>query len=1112
MKKTFKKGVSWLLILLLISLCLQPVLAAEPEEGAYGIGNIAVGKAVETSSDLSQLDPPTLGYEGESAVDDNMGTAWIAKDARPQWITVDLGKVYRLDQTRWTSTNASHMVNYRYRIEASNDKSSWTMLADRSAEGVTTNDFCVDNVSGSYRYVRLTVTEILCDQDGTSHGTSVAEFQIYPTPPPPDEGEPAPLPTQHWELQTGDTQLTLAVYENKPTIFRLKNSAENAWNWTYLQSSVPLLSKVELGGTTYEDLSWQFTSSSVDETAGKKVTLVFTCANPSLELRSIWWARPQAGPVEHWMTIENKTGSTLTLYQQESLQLTVKGETDPTLWRFHKESAVADSVGLYKNDLQKNESYSAYTNTLNGSNTNGFIPLVFLDCEEEHGLYVGYEWPDGRINVQTTNEAPVGVVVSSGLSSGFKTDLAANAVFQVPSAYLGVYQGNPDVGSNTFKKWFKEYKMPSDMRDNPGEPLLQTDDQGLQKDYPLASWGIQALKWDYGWWPGETRNGWMRTNEGDWQLGNPAYISHINGFGVSTMPAYGDLLTSPVEAGGKGLQWTLYLLLHAAASSEHPFSVAQHPQWFSNTVITTEPSADLGNEECVAWLKQQITTLFNQNKITTYRSDFEPICATSDKLNRHVYPGVDTSYWCAVGFYDLIDYLRANVEGFRYECCGSGGSLKDFATLSHANVIQSNDNANYIDIRKTFYDSSYAIHPMQLQAPVNVDLFIGDPLDPDEAHYGWRSVIMGANNTASSVGDRQTALVPGTEETYLQHYAVLFRDKIRPLIRDANLYHILPRPDEVHWDGLEYFNPDTENDIKGAVFLFKPTGTEGPVKTVKLQGLDPNEYYRLEFEDRAEQNTVKTGAQLMEGLNVTISQTRGSEIIWIKEAYDALAVTALPTKTTYDIGEELDVSGGQIAIFDWQGQLQTLPMTAGMVTGGFESRKHGVKTVTISYQNRTATFEVSVMPPVLSSLNLALGKPATASSAQPATGPEKAVDGLLDLSDGFYCPAENQGLPQWLQVDLGATHPLSKIQWFSTNPECMMEYCYYLEGSNDSSSWTVLADHRQTGSITDGYLVDQVDGSYRYIRLTITGLNCPNHSGHLAAVGQLEVYGVPAES
>ena len=45
------------------------------------------------------------------------------------------------------------------------------------------------------------------------------------------------------------------------------------------------------------------------------------------------------------------------------------------------------------------------------------------------------------------------------------------------------------------------------------------------------------------------------------------------------------------------------------------------------------------------------------------------------------------------------------------------------------------------------------------------------------------------------------------------------KTKIRPLVRNGNLYHVFPRPDDKEWDGIEYFDPDNQ---RGAIYVFRP--------------------------------------------------------------------------------------------------------------------------------------------------------------------------------------------------------------------------------------------------------------------------------------------------
>ena len=115
-----------------------------------------------------------------------------------------------------------------------------------------------------------------------------------------------------------------------------------------------------------------------------------------------------------------------------------------------------------------------------------------------------------------------------------------------------------------------------------------------------------------------------------------------------------------------------------------------------------------------------------------------------------------------------------------------------------------------------------------------------------------------------------------------RQYIALYKEKQRPILRGANVYHILPMADGVHWDGLQFYNPDIK---KGSVFLFKPGADVPPNKVVRLKGLNPSGVYTLTFQERTGLNCVRTGVQLMtHGIYVAgMTGVNASEIIWIEE-------------------------------------------------------------------------------------------------------------------------------------------------------------------------------------------------------------------------------------
>ncbi|HIQ68282.1 MAG TPA: bacterial Ig-like domain-containing protein [Candidatus Faecousia excrementigallinarum] len=75
----------------------------------------------------------------------------------------------------------------------------------------------------------------------------------------------------------------------------------------------------------------------------------------------------------------------------------------------------------------------------------------------------------------------------------------------------------------------------------------------------------------------------------------------------------------------------------------------------------------------------------------------------------------------------------------------------------------------------------------------------------------------------------------------------------------------------------------------------------------------------------------------------------------------ALAVAAMPDKLTYmEYTEELDVTGGQIKVYWNDGTSEVMDMTREMVTG-FDNTKLGTQTLTVTYGQASASFQVEVV-------------------------------------------------------------------------------------------------------------------------------------------------------
>jgi hypothetical protein len=81
----------------------------------------------------------------------------------------------------------------------------------------------------------------------------------------------------------------------------------------------------------------------------------------------------------------------------------------------------------------------------------------------------------------------------------------------------------------------------------------------------------------------------------------------------------------------------------------------------------------------------------------------------------------------------------------------------------------------------------------------------------------------------------------------------------------------------------------------------------------------------------------------------------------------SITITTLPTKLEYIQGESLSLNGGKLEVTYTDQTKETIDLTKAKASG-YDSDKAGDQTVTITYREKTATFDVSVTAKTLSSI------------------------------------------------------------------------------------------------------------------------------------------------
>lgn len=636
---------------------------------------------------------------------------------------------------------------------------------------------------------------------------------------------------QSWTLSTDDTRLTFGVTAaGEPVISELSCPAARH-NWIGTPVAFGLLSEIDIAGRRQE-LQWRFVDAAVDDSDGRHLTLRFACTNPALEAVSEWRAYPGPGPVHHSMLIRNLSGKPISVRGQPIFDLDLTGAS--TLWSFHTDGVTPDAVGVYQHPLAADPAGQRYTVLTDP--TGEFIPYVVLDADARHGVYMGLEWSFCRIDAVLLAGGASRTLRLRGGVADRRIKITPGDAFEVPPGFIGAYQGDLDDAGNRLRRWLFTHCVPAILREDPGYPKVQWNacratgktphrpgswDPVEAKYYPLiddiAPLGFEEVMIDIGWWQGD----WRQDAEPD--------------FDKDDWPS--GMRKAAEYAHGKGMRFGLY---------------------WTDRLNMADPK-QRGQRAA------RIRRLFEEYRADLWRSD---------SIHGRV---ISFSHASVRGFYEMVDALAREVPGFQWENCQCGGQIKDYGAMRRSVKIFNSDTYSALDNRKAFYDSSFAFHPTQIMGHLGRIRSRGVVA----LRFAFRSMSMGAPEWFIDAPNGGNGAAPWTQEEKdaVKACVATYKERLRPLIRAADLYHIFPRPDGRNWDGIEYYDPAA---AKGVVYLFKPAAT-ADTQVVRLKGLDARATYRLSSADGTTLPAVKTGAELMTGgLPVTLPAGEVSELVFFE--------------------------------------------------------------------------------------------------------------------------------------------------------------------------------------------------------------------------------------
>jgi Melibiase/Glycosyl hydrolase family 36 C-terminal domain len=695
-------------------------------------------------------------------------------------------------------------------------------------------------------------------------------------------------------LRSAETIMTAAAEERAPRMLEMRLTNGPAW----LQLDEDRLIDCVYVGQQRQPLHWRF-NRSLSIAGASLIRYVYDSSVDDLRLSWEWRRRAEHGPLEHTIRIENLGKKEVWIPLQESLRLTLSTpETEKLeqLW-VEKGAGGPSDAGTHRVAIAKGFQWtgtsSTYAHPAEGQQRE-MIPYVLVDApgEDGAGWYAGIEF-SGRTRIDLRRNEN-SVAVDAGLNSDlgpFRTRLAPGETFETPTVFVGAFRGGPDAAANTLRRWVREVlnnpitvadpQFPLVVNNSWGSGMAIDAEQARRMIRDSAELGFEMFHLDAGWFRGV----------GDWYPDEkkfPEGLAPIADYAHSLGLRFG-LWMDWAQAGWDKNSGALNI---NDPATRNWLTTLPREGWRSTETFKAV-TLDLGVPAARDWAATTVHRVVRDYHLDMLEHDGYVVAQGCDRKDHpHAAPdpmatrryqdsgfwwvesanSTDVSYHATRAYYDIYSKLRDDNPRLLLEICNDGGRMVDFGSAAHGDYFSISDAYDPLSNRRAFYDASYVLPPAMLETYVmkvptpTLGSFISVLRS---GMMGWFTLMLDT-----------TAWTPAEHAAAKQAIA-LYKSRLRPLIREADLYHVSDRPDGVHWDGMEYFDAVKQ---RGVLFAFHGSLASESEHDFRLQGLDAAARYRLTYIDHTSKNAVVSGGDLMKrGLTVRLAETNTSELVFFEK-------------------------------------------------------------------------------------------------------------------------------------------------------------------------------------------------------------------------------------
>lgn len=519
-----------------------------------------------------------------------------------------------------------------------------------------------------------------------------------------------------------------------------------------------------------------------------------------------------------------------------------------------------------KRILEAGDTFEIYPR--DGRSSDHAFPFFNIESDSGQGAMLAIGW-SGTWYSQFEKKADDRVAINAGMK-WLETYLEASETIRTPSVCLLFWNGEDRmIGHNTFRRFIINHQThkingkptvyPVSTSFNYGDPHPCNEYTCLTTDYALAMINrykhfklVPEVFWlDAGWYikanEVENNKNWANT-VGNWEVDKTRFPEGLK-----------PISDAVHKAGAKFMVW----FEPERVIKESNWGV-ELKKWMLDAEGTDAYLYDLGNKEALDYLCKYIGDFMEENGIDYYRQDFNMRVDNFWKENEEPGRTGIREIRHIEGLYAFWDYLLKRFPESLVDNCASGGRRIDFESIKRSAPLWRTDYSygEPIGYQTHTYGLSFFL-PLTGTGVEKSDKFTFRSSLGTSVIFNWK-----ITEGSSSFTEMQNCF---KEFMDLRPY---YYEDFYPLTSYDNM-----TTDDI-WLAYQLHRP---SDDTGIVVAFRREQNPDEAITVKMSAVDSQKLYEVTNKDTGE-SFVKTGAELRNGLELTLKEKRSSLIFTYKES------------------------------------------------------------------------------------------------------------------------------------------------------------------------------------------------------------------------------------